>query len=614
MKEGFLYQGNDELENSMLRSILLFNNNKSSVKNSDLFLKALLSIITCGRGKYDLEKIQRILSSRFKVDYSQEDIVQQIAALKSRKLVEERPDGCYESLADREKDRRFIEDLESRTNDLIGDVIGQARRYLGRLTEAETDRMRGNVQRALSIYFQMYGYSFFDLKPEADPKGTADAVKAAKDKLPEKTGDALVGALAQIINEPDDPQAETLRAWARAYVAMQIINIDPLLRNFKAKSLKEKTFYIDTDVALYCLTQNARNSRAYRRMMEILNKIGCSICFPEELIPEIIDHLDAARKRYSFEHADLSSMTDEILENTISNIFVEDYAKTIRDDRSKRDLPFSIYIRNFYDSDAPELLIENIKDALGERIQICELDPLEGELEKKLADNLKFLTETSEKGVHRDKEKNERIARTDARIYLTIKRLNRDSNGRDRSLNEKVYLITATQKVIYSARELRIYDKNIICNPRALLSILMETGVLAEGEIDYVNLFENPFLAHTADMIWPEVEPLLKKGVDLKHADLRRLRTDRNKQLDGLLTCRTPEELTAEAHRLEKEGYEFVDRITELGDALLREKSEKTELQAENSRLKEQLDRREREKRLQRYQRRLPSGRPKKKK
>lgn len=44
-----------ELEDSMLRSILLFNHTKLGEKGrKDLMLKAVLSIVTYGKGRYEL--------------------------------------------------------------------------------------------------------------------------------------------------------------------------------------------------------------------------------------------------------------------------------------------------------------------------------------------------------------------------------------------------------------------------------------------------------------------------------------------------------------------------------------------------------------------------------
>lgn len=108
---------------------------------------------------------------------------------------------------------------------------------------------------------------------------------------------------------------------------MEVINLDPSLRNFKATKLREKSFVIDTDVALNALTTHAKYSVVYREMINLLRRAGCKLYVPHIVVEEIQSHIDAANKRYIFEGSQWLSMTDEILENKIANVFVEDYVK-----------------------------------------------------------------------------------------------------------------------------------------------------------------------------------------------------------------------------------------------------------------------------------------------
>lgn len=82
-----LLHGNDQLEDSMLRSILLFNAQKTTNSSKDLLLKAILSIITYGDGKYGLNEINNILKERFDVTYVAEELNQQISKLKNKGLI-----------------------------------------------------------------------------------------------------------------------------------------------------------------------------------------------------------------------------------------------------------------------------------------------------------------------------------------------------------------------------------------------------------------------------------------------------------------------------------------------------------------------------------------------
>lgn len=58
----------------------------------------------------------------------------------------------------------------------------------------------------------------------------------------------------------------------------------------------------------------------------------------------------------------------------------------------------------------------------------------------------------SAKGVKRDSEKNAQIAETDALLYLTIQKLNRDGDGNNKPLSRKAYLLTTTRKTIECAK------------------------------------------------------------------------------------------------------------------------------------------------------------------
>lgn len=74
-----------------------------------------------------------------------------------------------------------------------------------------------------------------------------------------------MGALADVINNPQRQEKEILEKWARAYVAMEVLSLDPSLRNFKVTKLRTKIFIIDTDVALNALASKARYSAVYRQ-------------------------------------------------------------------------------------------------------------------------------------------------------------------------------------------------------------------------------------------------------------------------------------------------------------------------------------------------------------
>ena len=102
--------------------------------------------------------------------------------------------------------------------------------------------------------------------------------------------------------------------------------------------------------------------------------------------------------------------------------------------------------------------------------------------------------------------------------------------------------------------------------------------------MDIINLFENPFLTYTAELIWTEVEPLLRAGAQLKYVEIHRLRIDVDARIDNILTCETFEEKVSEANRLKERGYLFASdlveaqKIIEDKDKQIAELSQKVEL------------------------------------
>ena len=364
------------------------------------------------------------------------------------------------------------------------------------------------------------------------------------------------------------------------------------MRNFKVTKLRTKIFIIDTDVALNALASKARYSAVYRQMIKSLIKAGCQLLIPSTVIDEIQDHIDAAKKRYSYNGSQWTSIPDEVLETIDANIFVEDYVKLVRSDF--RDLQFQTYIENFSDPENPQLLIDKLKTVFSHELRIMgedEIEPINDNIKQKLADEIESKTMMSAKGSKRNSEKNAQIAETDALLYLTIQKLNRDERGNNKPLSQKAYLLTTTKKTIDCAKKLGIYDKNIICSPLALAPILQEIGLIEGAQINPINLFENPFLTYTAELIWPQVKPLLEAGAQLKYKDIHRLRIDVDANIDSILTCETLKDKAAEAQRLTERGYMFANDLLSAQKAI--EEKEAQILDKENviASLKEQISR-----------------------
>ena len=116
-----------------------------------------------------------------------------------------------------------------------------------------------------------------------------------------------------------------------------------------------------------------------------------------------------------------------------------------------------------------------------------------------------------------------------------------------------------------------------------MLAVLQEMGTIQPNSERIFNLFDNPFLAYTANLIWDKVEPLLQSGANLKYRDYRWLRKHYETNFDKLLASETYDEKVTEAKRLTNEGFLFTKEMVEANKS--REQSDE-----ENKKLKKELE------------------------
>lgn len=567
--------GNNAFEESMLKGILAFNEAKQNSSRGDMILKALYSLIIESEQPISIKDIMKTVNKRFSLSWSEEDTFNKIKKIEKLGLVNISKEGTVKAIE--EKDGKTLtKDIIEKTGLLISKIENKlTKAYRDNIPDGINNKLKNVIKNALSMYFRHSGLEFVGLKRDANIEETENAIDCIKEQLKgsPKIAELLVRVLAETLHNPEKEDRLVLEKWARAYIAMQVIGLDPVLANFKESKLRGKSFVFDTDVVLNCITKNALNSKDYCIMLEKLKSIGCKLYIPPFVIEEAEGHCKFARVQLSgFEIEQVLNFSDEILEQEIGNVFVEDYVKTLRQNPDMQDYPFDVYLDNFYERDNPNLFYNNISQVFGKKNIENKLPDL-NDGEKKiieLKNSILAKTELSRKGGQRKKEVNEELSEADAVLYLTLCQMNQECDDGDFFAN-KAYLLTGTKKGVRSAKELGQYKKNIICHPRALLSILIENGLVHTGDVNLINLMDNPFLVYTAEQIWTDVEPLIKAGAKLKYAELNRLRVDVDTKIDKILTCKTPEERYAESKRLANNGYFFGQDIidaTEKAQAL----------------------------------------------
>ena len=118
------------------------------------------------------------------------------------------------------------------------------------------------------------------------------------------------------------------------------------------------------------------------------------------------------------------------------------------------------------------------------------------------------------------------------------------------------------------------------------MALLMEIGDVKSQE-SIINLFDNPFLAYVADVVWNELDPLLQSGATIRFKSFEKLRADVDKRFDHLLTSG----LTQEERNNALKDYDVYlpDMVAEGKKREEEQQAKIMRLEQENSRLKKSL-------------------------
>lgn len=577
-----IFQGLNDDQDVLLRGIILFNLKEARQNRKDLMTKAIFSIIVAGRNQVTRSDILNTLNQNFNQRWSDSDLDVHIKKLKQLNLIEINENNKVIVLAD-ENNPSFYS-IISETNSFIDRIIDLVRQiYKGNLP-SDID-VRNAVEKALSSYLYKGAYEMFAIKRKSDVNETINAIEVIKTQIPNKRlQESIIRALSSILSNPTELDKHVLEMWARAHISMQLIGLDPVLRNFKATKLRDKSFVIDTDVVLNCLTKHAKRSQLYRDMISNLKDFGCKLYLPENVIQEVKDHCDMAIGKYKKYGGNLFHMPDSDLEQGgAANVFIESYIKGLRaNGENIDDYPFNDFIRNIYDSDYPQLLEKNLSAIFGEKNMNYKLPELKEEDLAKIETifpEIHSRTLKTPKAENRTEEGNVAISYADAINYYTVYKMNDDNSDTD-FFSKKAYLLTSSKRALDSAKAIGDENKYIVCHPEALISIFGESGSIKS--VPFINLFENPFLVHTAQTTMRIVDTIIRVGGVLKNKDYLRLELDVDLNIDKLLTSNNIDERVEEAKRLKDRGYLFVDD-------LVKKQEEIDNLKEENDNLKKQL-------------------------
>ena len=582
-------------------SCLLFSGKAVKDKRNVLFQKFLLSFIISEK-TIAREKIYSEIKSRHKeFMVSEGNVESALNELSKQNFLRE--EAGVISLTDKarqdidENDKNISEQVSCLINDILDKINLIYKKPINNINQ-----VRSNIKDCISYYFLVAGYSFFEWDYRKKICEIDKLEDKASNNLPVKEkkelSNIIIYAIGDIIENPTDSQRKVLEFFARTYITIQIMGIDPLLNVFKQSLIREKVFILDTDVLLYLITDDAYLSRQYKIMIEQLLNCGCKIYVPKESIKEVYNHAEAAKKRFPF----ISNFIDDKsawVSKEFKNVFIEDfYFKQLKEPNKYK---WDSYIENYISSEyGISLTREVIKEKVGTKVNYdCmpeKVDVVDEELQQ-LTDASLEETHKTEKALHREEEKNEDIAKTDAIIYLYVKALNAlnesrigkgGTSNRTDLLKNRYYILTNSTRVHYCAKRLHL-DANILCKPGSLMAYLAETGVIEKDQVKIITLFDNAFLQYTAQTVWNDVCTLVNSGVDIKGKNVVKMRFDLQEEIRRTLT--EPESEYKNIYESTKQkGYSFNPMIeAAMKDSADKEMSIK-QLEEEKKKLKEEME------------------------
>lgn len=574
-------------EEVLLRCTLIYNNVRQRISRDDIVEKAIYASVALSNDPLDIEHLYPIVRNNYHCILENDEIRKKLDNLKDARLIEH--DNYTEiRLSNEVNIDEHISNIESSSENLISCIYEKTesiyRKYI-----PNPQQVRLCIRKAITAYLRETFLELFDLQKAKPNDYKENIIKETINGFGNEMGSSIIRALSEILLNPNDEQKQVLQDWSKAFLTLQIMDLDPKLNEFKLTKFTQKSFVIDTDVALHCLCTNTRYSKPYNTLIKVLRDNKCNLFLPEQVIGEINDHIDAAIKRARFLGESLLELPDELLENgESSNAFLEDYVKTSRMERVRGDeiTPFESYIENVRLEGDPSLLLRNLIGIFGretidrpfeapqnksKEIDI-EIDALTKAIHKR--------TSKTPKGEKRSEEKNMEISRTDATLYLIVKGMNEGVND-EKFFSNKTYILTRSIRSKQCAFELDGYRRKIICNPLSLYALLEEVGVVNNNATDFTELLENQYMVYVADQLWTQIEPIIKQNHEIKFQTINALKSNVNINIDKILTNQNIDEKVSLLKQLGKDDP-FGKEVKVLKDEMDALKAELEELRAEN--------------------------------
>ncbi len=280
-------------------------------------------------------------------------------------------------------------------------------------------------------------------------------------------------------------------------------------------------------------------------LLDVLSSLAqrqCHLVVPKSVVNECINHAARSEATYHFFGKGLIQLAPAAVEERVWNAFVKGYYYAVTRGRIARSVTYRQYLGNFYEEKGPRQFFSAvITDVFPDEVEILPVDfglpqPLDdAEIDRLSTDMQRDLSERSKKARYRTEDEEKALARTDATLYLSaLCRNETDETTHQYVLGGTCYLLTETSRYERVARSVGISTK-ITVRPSTVAGILTFVGTEISST-EFVQLFDNPLLDRAVSAAWPDMEKLMRSGVDLSAKNLARLRFDLDDALHECLT------------------------------------------------------------------------------
>lgn len=468
------------------------------------------------------------------------------------------------------------------TQALITDIVDEVCRISKeKVSQEDKLKIERNIQDLLIMLFRLSGIEISNqvLKNAIPGPVYLDSMPAfvnkAKRQLPNNLGELLISVISQRLATPSPEQARTLANWSLAYIGVTVMNLDPYLKEFQATRIANKTFVLDTDFILDCLVQECPRSKIYLELIKSCLSLGSKVIIPESCLGECIQHADLSPRTYNHFGPKLLSLSEEVVQERVWNIFVKGYYYGVSSGRIPPTMTFEKYLQNYYLPSNPVIFMkEVISIYFPAGIEI--LNPtalLSRELPEEqvadLRDELSQILTQSKKAGYRTSEMITDLAEIDARLFLSTFYLSDEESRPGGSVfGGNYYLVTASGRYLRAARIIGIRD-SITTRPQSLAALFELAGNLELTDTEFVSLFENPLLKYAVEQSISDVEVLVDSGIQLAGVSLPKLRYDLDQELhERIITFNQSEsqaEKAIEAPESDASDPEFIRLLKSAG-------------------------------------------------